>query len=157
MIVALLAASQFHVVTDMFSLFSVTETILWVSLFNILNSSITVMSTIETIAIVLLSLAIGINMVVFITYLKQYRKQLSFAGTNLTLMAMVLGVFGVGCLSCGVLLLAPIISIFGISAAIWVTNNGVIISLIALTLVLYSSYILLRKISDPQVCEPLYE
>ena len=117
--------------------------------------SVKVMSSLEIVVLILLALLLGANAVIFLTYLKQYKKQLSFAGTNLSLLAMMLGVFGVGCLSCGVLLLAPIISLFGISTAIWVTQYGVLMSAVSCVLVAYSCYLLLKKISNPQVCTPI--
>jgi hypothetical protein len=136
-------------------LFSVGESRFWTSEAAVLAASFAVLSSWEVAVLLLLAFLTGVNSVIFIVYLKQYKKQLSFAGTNLTFAAMVLGVFGVGCLSCGVLLIAPIVSIFGFSAALWVTEYGILMSLIGCLLVAYSSYFLLKKITNPQVCEVL--
>lgn len=150
-----LSVTQFNTIAGMFSLFEIGEAHLWNSLFNIVGTSLAVMSLSEIIILILLSFFIGGNVVLFLTYLKQYRQRLSLTGSNLTVTAIVLGIFGIGCISCGVLLLAPIISIIGVSAALWVTHYAIALSIVGLLLVSYSNYILLKKISDPQVCKPI--
>lgn len=154
-IVLLLSATQFHIVVDMFSLFGLTNPKLWTSLISILTTSFSILSVGEAVVLILLTFSVGVNTVLFVMYLKQYRRQLSFAGSHLTLTALLLGVFGVGCISCGILLLAPVISVFGLSAAVWITNYGIVMSITGLLLVLYSNYLLLKKISDPQLCTTL--
>jgi hypothetical protein len=151
--VLMIAFSQFTVFLGIFKLFSPTEIVFWSSTFEIIVTSLAVMTPLQLSLFILLSLGFGINSVLFVVYVKHYKKNVIGAGNPLTFLGLLFGIFGAGCLSCSVILLAPLTSIFGIGTATWFAGHGTLVSFIGLLFVLYSIYLLLKKLNDPQVCE----
>lgn len=111
------------------------------------------MSLGEEFLIIILSLATAINIVIFIAYVKRQRKVLSGKSLAASISGMVLGLFGVGCLSCGVLILAPVITFLGLGAYSQLfIRYGLMISYVGLILVIISILYLVRQLSKPLVC-----
>ena len=151
--VLMLIVPQFSVLSGLVRLFSIFQSEFWLSLGSFFITSLSVMSVLELIIFTCLVLGFGINALVFIVYVKHYKKRVLGSGAPLSFAGILIGVFGAGCLSCSVILLAPIASILGIGAATWVAGHGALISFIGLIFVSYSIYMLLKKLRDPNVCE----
>jgi hypothetical protein len=133
--------------------FDISNTLFWESLWFFSVTSISVMSTLEFVIFLTSCFVIGINIVTFVVYLKRYRKNMKTASSYLSFWGTILALIGTGCLSCGVLILAPLVSIVGISFTTWISGNGVILSTFGLLLMVCSTYILLKQLANPQVCE----
>lgn len=147
--------SQLPSLTALFTLFPVTNPIFWSTLGALVLNTFATQNVLGSIILILFSFFLSLNIIVFFTYLKHYRLLLKGAGAKLGLIGIIFGAFGAGCLSCGVLLLAPLISIIGISSTSWVLEHNLLISIIGLLLVAGSTILLLRKLSQPEVCEVL--
>ncbi|MBT4516601.1 MAG: hypothetical protein HOC78_01785 [Candidatus Komeilibacteria bacterium] len=100
----------------------------------------------------LVSILAGINFSMLIFYLKRKIKLERSVGTGFV--GIIIGIFGVGCASCGSVVLS---SIFGYTA---VTNflgilpfHGIEIGVLGLMLLLLSIYLLASKIQNPAVCK----
>jgi len=108
----------------------------------------------EKITTISLSILTAMNVLLFTLFTKRQRSMLSGKGFFATLSGMVLGLFGVGCLSCGAFVLAPIITFLGLGTYMkFFVEYASIISYIGIIFVLISNIYLLRKISKPMVCE----
>ena len=107
--------------------------------------------TSRTIAIIIASFtAINISMLTF-----YFKKRINNDRANgAGIIGTVLGVLGVGCASCGSVILT---SIFGISTSSALVGflplNGVEFGLIGLIFILISIYLLAKKINNPNICE----
>ena len=108
---------------------------------------------IEQVLVISLSLFTVINLILFIVFARRQRKILSKRSFIASVSGMFLGLFGVGCLSCGALIMAPLLTFIGFGAylgsfaeyALWISITGVLF-------VLFSIFYLLKKISEPMIC-----
>jgi uncharacterized membrane protein YczE len=65
-----------------------------------------------------------------------------------------LGLFGVGCAACSGLVLAPIISLLGLSSFFnLLPYMGQELAYLGTILIIFSNLYLLKKIKDPMVCK----
>lgn len=100
-----------------------------------------------------LAFATVMNIILLIKYAQRQQKILSGKSFFASVSGIVLGLFGVGCVSCGVLFLAPVISFIGLGAYLGgITQYALVLSYAGLALVLVSIWYLLKKLSEPLVC-----
>jgi len=93
-------------------------------------------------------------MIIFGVFFRHQKHLLSSRGSGLTLAGMFLGLFGAGCASCGTLLLAPILTTLGIAGGLSkLPLHGFEISFLGIALLIFSSWMMLRKMAKPVVCE----
>lgn len=126
------------------------------SKFNILWSSLGAFKTnftLETqVLTVTVALLTGMNMAVLVFYLKKRTALERSVGTST--LGTVVGLLGVGCASCGSVILS---SIFGLSATAsfigFFPLNGAEFGIIGILLLLFSTYTLLKKVEAPLVCK----
>ena len=122
--------------------------LLWQS-FSFLRTNFTPFSLALTITIVLLS---GINISLLWFYLKNKIKLEHSAGIGF--LGTLAGLFGVGCASCGSVLLS---SLFGLSATVGFLGvlplEGAEFGQLGLVILAWSIYLLAKKIQNPLVCK----
>jgi hypothetical protein len=155
--IIMLISAQFHVVAGTVKLFGIFDSEFYSSLYTVFSGTYSAMSLFAQVIFVLFIVSFGINTVLFVEYYRVYKNLIKGAGAHLSLFGVVMAALGTGCLSCGVLLLAPLASILGISFASWMIQHGTLISLAGLIFIVSSSYFLLKKISEPQVCAVIPE
>ena len=101
--------------------------------------------------VISLSFMFGVNISMFVFYLRRRISSESSAGISMG--GIVLGLLGVGCASCGSVILS---TIFGLTAASGFLGilplRGQEFGLIGFILILYSIIILSQKISNPLIC-----
>lgn len=103
---------------------------------------------------ILLSVAIVVNFILFFKYIIRQRKIFSGKGFLGTFAGIFLGMFGLGCVSCGALVVTPLLSIIGLgSFAYNIIEYSVVISAAGLILVIFSILYLLKILSKPLVCK----
>ena len=93
----------------------------------------------------------SINFAMFVYYIKR-RLQIS-REFGLGFFGSLLGIFGVGCASCGSVIIA---SIFGLTGSVFLTKfplKGLEIGLLAILAILTSIYFLTKKINNPLACD----
>ncbi len=101
-----------------------------------------------------LSILTSFNILLFIIFAKRQKKILSGKGFFASLSGIFLGLFGIGCISCGAFVLAPIITFIGLGAYInKFIENANIISNIGIVFVIISIVYLLKQISKPLMCK----
>lgn len=104
---------------------------------------------------IILSVVFVLNIILFVIYARRQARMLSGKSLAASLSGMILGFFGVGCLSCGVIILAPLLTFIGLGSylntvseyAQWLSITGVMIIIIS---VIY----LLKKLNEPLICKP---
>lgn len=104
------------------------------------------------------ALLFGINVSLFVYYIKRKiadsASQKSGNKTGLSgAVGFLFGLLGVGCASCGSLLLASLLSIFGLGSVLsYLPFGGEEFIFIGIIFLLFSIYELLNKIKNPTVC-----
>lgn len=107
----------------------------------------------EQFLVLALSTLTTLNIILFIIFARRQQQMLLKRSFVASLSGMFFGLFGVGCLSCGVLILAPLVTFLGLGAHLAnFAQHAITISYIGMVLVIISSLYLLKKISDPLVC-----
>lgn len=149
----LLILPSFHVVQGIIRIFPLSDGALYTSLVQTLLMNLYVMNLLERFIFFLFALSLSLNTVLLIAYVKNYRNQIKQSGTTLSFLGVILGMFGIGCLSCGVLLLAPLVSIIGISTTQILLSHSLLLSIIGIALVLFSSYLLILRMNKAYVCK----
>lgn len=108
----------------------------------------------EKFSTITLSILSSFNILLFIIFAKRQRKFLVGKSFFASLSGIFLGLFGVGCVSCGAFVLAPIITFLGFGAYLnqFIKHAG-LISNIGIIFVLISIFYLLKQISKPMICK----
>ncbi|MCA9352832.1 hypothetical protein KC901_01475 [Patescibacteria group bacterium] len=107
----------------------------------------------EQLLIVGFSLLIVLNILLFVVFTKRHAKFFHKKSLFASISGMFLGMFGIGCLSCGVLVLAPVLTFLGFGAYLGTLSHyALAVSYIGLGFVTLSSVYLLYKLSRPLVC-----
>jgi len=120
------------------------------SLFGAIATNFTVYSAIYT---VLIALFFGINASLFAFYYSRFKNMKKSAGIKTSTAGLILGVLGVGCASCGSIVLASLFSLLGLGGAFALLPfGGVEFAVIGLIMLVISTYYILKKIHDPMVC-----
>lgn len=123
------------------------------------QSLLTSFSTFGAVMTVLISLLFGLNMTLLIAYLRRVRKlsgRVELAGAT-SLSGLVSGLLGIGCTSCGSIVVTAILTQVGAAGLLlWLPLKGGELNILALGLLIYSLYVLIRKLQAPVVClDPL--
>ncbi len=97
----------------------------------------------------------GINIALLTFYIK--RVQTATKGKKRASVASIgglfLGVFGVGCAACGSVILTALLSLFGVGGLLLLLPfKGAEFGIIAIIILLFSCYTLVKHIGDPLVC-----
>jgi len=109
--------------------------------------------TLEQFLILALTLITSINIILFVIYAKRQRRLLSGKGFFASISGIILGLFGIGCISCGVLILSPLISFIGLGAyTSGITHYALLLSFTGVILVSLSNLYLLHQLGKPNVC-----
>jgi len=88
------------------------------------------------------SLLFGLNVALFSFY---YKKRKKYVGGTASIGGMMAGLLGIGCASCGSVLL----SLFGFSGAVlFLPFKGEEFNVLSIVLLLISSYVLMKRISE---------
>lgn len=123
------------------------------SLYWAIGSNFTLFSAIYTVAIAIL---FGINLTLLIYYIR--RVSGGVRGMKVTGAAgiggLVSGIFGIGCAACGTFILTSVLTLFGATGFLALLPlQGEEFGILGVVLLMYSIYLLLKKIGDPLVCE----
>jgi len=97
-----------------------------------------------------LALLFGINVSASVYYVKYYRSKLSSGATAGSTLGLLAGIIGVGCASCGALLIAPLLgtAAVGVIATAFPLAGGEF-AIIGIVILLWSLYVLGKKIDNP--------
>lgn len=128
---------------DIVSVFSILF-----SSFKNLGSNFTTLSEVSTVLVAVLS---GINVSMVVYYFKQRVSFQREAGVGI--LGIVTGFFGVGCAACGSVVISAVFGVTGSAAVIKVLPfHGAEFSLLSVFLLFLATYLVAKKISQPQVC-----
>lgn len=101
--------------------------------------------------VILVSILSGINLAMLIFYLKRRIKLERSVGTGFV--GMVVGLLGVGCASCGSVVLSSIFGYTAVTSFLGVLPfHGIEIGVMGLSLLLLSIYLITQKIQNPNSC-----
>ncbi len=124
------------------------------SLLLSLTTNFTIASLMYTLVIALL---LGINIALTMFYFRRRNRQLAHSGTALGILGMLSGLFGLGCAACGTFALAALFGTAGGAAFVGLLPfHGTEFGIAGVIFSAAATYILLRQIAKPQVCEPVF-
>lgn len=121
------------------------------SLIGSIQTNFTVFSAVNTL---LIALFFGINVSLFVYYYKKFKQLKEFGGAKTSVIGLLVGALGIGCASCGSLVLIGLLSAFGLSGLFdLLPFGGEEFSILGLILLIFSTYYLLKKIHQPITCK----
>jgi len=128
--------------------------LLW-SLYGAIGTNFTLISASYT---VLIAILFGINVALLAYYIKRARGGSSIRSVSSTGAAgiggLVSGAFGIGCAACGTFIFTSVLALFGATGFLaFLPFGGEEFGFLGVGLLIYSIYVLTRKINDPLVCE----
>lgn len=122
-------------------------------MYGIIQSGITLFSLIY---ITIISILAGLNLSLFVFYIKSNQTNQSRGSVKanmLSLGGMVSGFLGLGCAACGTFVLSSVLAFFGFgSILLYLPLDGAELGILAIILMSYGTYVLIRKIKEPKVC-----
>lgn len=100
-----------------------------------------------------ISLLFALNVSFLVYYVRLTKERVSKSDLGKSTLGLVFGIIGVGCASCGSLFILSILTFFGASGILAVLPlHGEEFGLIGIALLIYSNYLVIKKINDPLVC-----
>lgn len=122
------------------------------SLLGGLETNFTLLSATSTI---LMALLFGLNVVLFIHYIRTLRAATVPTTVGATsLGGLISGFFGIGCASCGSIILATFLGQVGAGGLLFLLPfGGAEFGILAVLLLAYSAYVLIKKSRSPLVCD----
>lgn len=123
------------------------------SLYGSIGTNFTAVSASYAIAIAIL---FGINIALLSCYIARARGGVSGVGSTgaAGIGGLVSGIFGIGCAACGTFILTSVLALFGATGFLAVLPlGGEEFGFLGVGLLIYSIYILTKKINDPLVCD----
>lgn len=122
-------------------------------IFNLLGSLKTNFTFVSATYTVLISILFGINIAIITYYIRDYKSKLEKSGITTSTFGIIAGVFGIGCASCGSLILTSVLSLLGIGGSLaFLPFNGQEFGFLGVILLAVSTCLLLNRISKPRVC-----
>lgn len=125
-----------------------------VSLFGGLQSSLRPFAAFTIVGVAFL-FAINLAMLVYVIQRNRKSSQRLRGGKSIfsSVGGVIAGVFGVGCAVCGSLIITPILTFFGAAGFLSILPfRGSEFGLVAMVLILFSMYLLAKKINNPLIC-----
>ena len=133
---------------------SISEKVSFVwSLYGSIGTNFTIVSATYTIAIAVL---FGVNIALLAYYIARAKSGMRGVGsTGATgIGGLVSGIFGIGCAACGTFVLTSVLTLIGAGGLLAVLPfGGEEFGFIGVLLLMYSIYVLTKKINDPLVCD----
>lgn len=107
----------------------------------------------STIGLLVTALLFGINISLFVFYVKRRHAIHKKAGLKTSTLGFVLGLLGIGCASCGSLAVAGVLSLVGLGGLLSILPfGGEELVVLGIIFLLFSLYKILKMISSPEVC-----
>lgn len=101
----------------------------------------------------LVAILFGLNVSLIVYHLKLQKARLGGRDAAKSSAGLILGLLGVGCASCGSLILVTLFSFIGAGGIlIYFPLHGQEFGILAVLILLYSNYSVLKKIDAPLIC-----
>lgn len=123
------------------------------SLYGSIGTNFSIVSASYTIAIAIL---FGINIALLAYYIRRARGGARNVGSSgaAGIGGLVSGIFGIGCAACGTFIFTSVLALFGATGLlVFLPFGGEEFGFIGVGLLVYSVYLLTKKINDPLVCD----
>lgn len=123
------------------------------SLYGSIVTNFTAISASYTIAIAIL---FGINIALLAYYIRRARGGVRGVGSTgaAGIGGLVSGIFGIGCAACGTFIFTSVLALFGATGLlVFLPFGGEEFGFLGVALLMYSIYLLAKKINDPLVCD----
>ena len=105
---------------------------------------------------IVIAIMFGLNISLLVHYIARARRlsgSVEWAGAT-SLGGLVSGFLGIGCSSCGSIIVATLLAQFGaVGLLAWLPFHGLEFNFVAVLLLGYSLYVLIQKLHAPMVCD----
>ncbi len=120
---------------------------------NLLISINTSFTTLSALTTIIISILLGVS-IAMVFYIYKRRVKTSKKGLFASIGGFVSGIFGVGCASCGALLITPILSLVGAGWLISILPfGGEEFGFVSIGIFIFAIFIFSKRIVSPVVCE----
>lgn len=120
---------------------------------SLLGSITTNFSTLSATYTVLIAVLFGMNVAMLVFLLKNRVAAISKNGIATGTLGIVSGLLGVGCAACGSLILTSVLSLVGAGGILYfLPLKGAEFGIIGVLLLLWSLYVIGKRIEDPLTC-----
>lgn len=120
---------------------------------TLLGSITTNFSVLSAVYTILISVLFGLNVAMFLFFLRCRLGTPSGAGVATGFLGVVAGLLGVGCAACGSFLLSTVLAWIGAGALVtFLPLRGAELGFVAVLLLSVSIYLAARKITDSRTC-----
>ena len=121
-----------------------------ISLIGSIQTNFTILSALYTIAIAIL---FGINVALLAYYIQKRKITEANGGAAAGVGGLMSGMFGIGCASCGTIVLAPILTMLGAGGLVALLPfNGQEFGILGVIILGFSVYVAAKKINQPITC-----
>jgi hypothetical protein len=123
---------------------------LFISLYGAIQTNFTFLAASYT---VLISILFGLNVVLLIHLV--HSRRVGTAGKNavVSMGGLVSGILGVGCAACGTFILSAVLGLVGAAGLLTLLPlGGEEFGIVGVLLLAYTTYALIKKIREPNVC-----
>lgn len=121
-------------------------------LWNSIGAIQTNFTLLSAFLLIFVSILVGLNMGIMVYYFKQRIAFRKASGSGIA--GLLLGFVGVGCASCGSILLSSLIGVAAAASFIgFLPFKGLEFSFLSILILIFSLYITAKKASDPLVCK----
>jgi len=123
------------------------------SLFESIQTNFTTLSATYTI---LISVLFGINVSLFTYFIRKQKEVIKATNAVTGIGGLISGLFGIGCAACGTFILTWVLGLVGATSTISLLPlGGEEFGILGVILLLYSTYIILKKMGESTVCNTI--
>jgi hypothetical protein len=124
-------------------------------LFSLFGSIQTNFSAVSASYIIAIAILFGVNVALLVYFIRNKQTSGLVSGATLSIGGgLISGVFGIGCAACGTFILSSLLGMFGsVGIVSFLPFGGEEFGFLGVGLLVYSIYIISKKINDPLVCE----
>ena len=102
---------------------------------------------------IIISILVGLNITLFVYYINKVKNAIDGSGVATGSLGLIFGAIGIGCLSCGSILIGAILTAVGATAGIAIFPlHGLEFSIISIVLLGASALIVAKKINKGLTC-----
>jgi hypothetical protein len=121
---------------------------------SLINSMQTNFSMFSAVAIWIVAILFGVNIAMVVYIVHQKKNLLQSGGITMSFGGLMSGIIGVGCASCGTVVLAPVLSVIGAGSLIAAMPfKGAEFSIISILILVGSIFLTSQNIQNPNICK----
>jgi len=124
--------------------------------FNLLGSLTTNFSPLSALTTVSISLLVGVNVAMMLFLYRRQKRSMTRGNVVTTSLGALFGMFSVGCAACGSLILTSFLGVVGgVGILTFLPLRGQEVGILGVLILGYTTFLLVRTITKPLICDTL--